>query len=103
MNEKEYRDILKRWLRHKLFLSNASPWYREAERRKAIGQVRNAFNEFLTNDKLFTAQKIAQRIINNEDILNVVLPIPGNPSYENSLRILNELIQYSKVVLGVTM
>jgi hypothetical protein len=103
MNEKQFRELLKRWLRHKLFLANASPWYREAKRREAIKQVRNAFNEFLTNDKMFTANKIAQRLINNEDILNVVLPIPGNPSYENSLRILNELLQYSKTILSVSM
>lgn len=68
-------------------------------RAKALKQIQNAFNEFLLNDRLFTAHKIAERLINNEEVLNIVLPIPGNPSYENSLRILNELLNFSKSII----
>lgn len=99
MNEQQYRITVKKWINHKLLLANSSHWYKAPIRAKALQQVRNAFNDFLRNDKLFTAQKIAQRLINNEDILNVLLPIPGNPSYENSARILAEIINYSKTII----
>ncbi len=99
MNEQQFRITVKKWISHKLLLANSSHWYKIPVRAKALQQVRNAFNEFLTNDKLFTVQKIADRLLKNEDVLFVVLPIPGNPSYENSLRILNDILNFSKNIL----
>ncbi len=99
MNEAEYRKSLKKWVRHKIKLAGCSTAYLEPEKQTAMKQLKNAFNRFLLNDKFFTVQQIARRLINNEEILNTVLPIPGNPSYESSLRLLQDLLQYSKNII----
>ena len=99
MTESEYKITVKKWINHKLLLSRSSVWYKVPYRAKAVKQLRNAFNEFLLNDRLFTIQKLAQRLLNNEDILSFALPVPGNPSYESSLRILNEIIKFSKAII----
>lgn len=99
MSEQEYRTAVKKWINHKLVLADTSHWYKIPVRVKALQQIRNAFSDFLLNDKLFTVQKLAQRLLNNEDILYILLPIPGNPSYENSARILTDIITYSKTII----
>lgn len=101
MTDLQFISQAKTWLSHKLILSEKSHWYKLPDKAKAIQCIRATFGRFVIEPRTFSVQTLAQRIINNEDLLYVILPIPGNPAYEKSSELLSQLIQHSKQLLNL--
>lgn len=99
VSEEQFRQKAKTWLNHKLILSKSSQWYKNPRIFSAVEHVRAIFNNFLLSPGKYNVCELAIKIKKHEDILMAVLPMPGNPSYDNAFAALTQLIRYSSELI----
>jgi hypothetical protein len=92
MTNEEFKEKAKAWIHHKLILAKNSEWYAVNPRKDAVFHVGNIFNAFLQFPKNYQVAQLALQIKKHEDLLMVILPIPNNPAYENTVSTLHDLL-----------
>lgn len=100
MNEPQFIIQAKNWIYHKIILSANSPAYNEPVKKNAMISVKKLFTNFLNYPSKYSAGQIALLIKRHESLLETVLPIPSNPSYENSLAALTKLIEAATKIMS---
>lgn len=99
MSEKMFINTAVNWIKNKMILSRCSNWYKVPQRKAAIMVVNSKFAGFLYQQHTNAAQ-LAILIKRHEGILENILPIPSNPSYENSLTVLKTLISEAENIIN---
>lgn len=100
MTQTEFLSNSKTWLNHKLILSKSSNWYKTKGIKEAIIYVRSNFADFLNSKGNYSAGQLAILIKRNEAVLETILPIPNNPSYEKSFLMLKELVNQAEQIIN---
>ena len=95
-----FNTMAKRWINHKLVLSHSSNWYKIPTRKCAVIKVHERFNNFLLHSTQYSIYQLALLIKRNEHLLETILPIPSNPSYQNAETILRQLIKTSETIIN---
>lgn len=95
----KFKTLAVAWLNHKMILAEKSFHYKKPERTRCVQFVKIYFGEFMKTPKEFSAVKAARIFLKNEDKMRNILPSTTNPSYANSERILNEILQTAKAIL----
>lgn len=99
MNEPLFMNQSKSWLYHKFILSSKSGAYSDGPRKSAMIAVKKLFTNFVNYPRKYSSGQIALLIKRHEALLETILPIPSNPSYENSLAVLQKLIVAAELIL----
>lgn len=100
LSEPQFIIQSKNWIFHKLILAEKSGAYKADEtRRNAIRRIRDVFTAFLKFPNTYSAGQIALLIKRNEGLLETILPIPANPSYQNSLVVLHKIIEAAEQII----
>jgi len=100
MTQAEFLSKARTWINHKLILSNSSHWYKTKGIKEAVIYVRGHFADFLNTKANYSAGQLAILIKRHEGHLETMLPIPNNPSYENSLLLLKQLIAEAETIIN---
>jgi len=100
MTQEQFITTTKTWINNKIILSQRSNWYKIPQRRAAIFQVQAMFGQLLLNKAKTSAGQIAILLKRHEALLETILPIPSNPSYENSFKILKTLINEAENIIN---
>ena len=100
MTQTEFISKSRTWLNHKIILSKSSNWYKIKSVKTALIYVQSNFASFLSTNGQYSAGQLALLIKRNEAFLEIILPIPNNPSYQNSLTILNQLINEAENIIN---
>jgi hypothetical protein len=95
----QFTEKARTWLNNKIILSQKSHWYNLRERNVAIYQVKSVFSSFLSFPTSYNTAQLALHIKRNEDLLLLILPNPHNPSYNNALSTLSDLIEYAGKII----
>lgn len=82
----------KRFLNHKIILGDKSHYFKCSFKKQPLDRVKLIFGKMLAPLASFPVGQWAIYIKRHEDLLQAILPIPGMPAYESSLKTLNELI-----------
>lgn len=98
MSDVEFINQTKKWINHKLILANGSSFYNQPKTKAAVFYVKQKFANLLYYQQK-NAIQLALTIKKHESLLETILPIPNNPSYQNSLIILQKLIQTAEHIL----
>lgn len=96
MTQRQFIEKTKTWVNHKIILSNKSNWYKSTFNKSSMHHVKSIFTPILNNTNVCQLAIIIKR---NESLLEAVLPIPNNPSYENSLLLLKQIIQEAENII----
>lgn len=99
MTQEQFKSKTKTWINHKLILANTSNWYKAPFKKDAVTHIRAIFTLFIKFPKNYNAAQIAILVKKHETLLEAVLPIPNNPSYENSLVLLKTLITEAENII----
>lgn len=91
---------VKRYIKHKLILSEKSDWYKNAKQRISIDHAHYLMRSFCKDALYLTNKDVALLIIHNKQHLLNILPAEKNPSYESSLTNYNELLTEAQQVLS---
>ena len=97
MNAEDFNKTAVRWINHKLILSNCCLHYNDIKAK--VHHVRVKFYEPLHTKGKFSVQRLALLIKRNEQLLEAILPAPGNPSYESAKATLTTLIQEAENII----
>jgi len=101
-NEATFVISCKNWIYHKIVLSAVSKSYQEDKKKKsAIFHIQNKFGGFLKFPNNYSTGQIAILIKRHEDLLQAILPIPQNPTYETSLAALQLLIKQAETIIKI--
>lgn len=101
MSEAQFTNTLKNWIYHKLILSEKSKAYQEDQKkRNAAINLRSKFTNFLNYPNKYSVGQLAIMIKRYEGLLEAVLPIPNNPTYETSLVTLQQLIKQAQIFIN---
>jgi len=100
MTQTEFISKSRTWLNHKIILSRSSNWYKTKGIKTALIYVQSNFASFLNTKGQYSAGQLALLIKRNEALLETILPIPNNPSYQNSLTVLNQLINEAENIIN---
>lgn len=100
MSQTEFINQCNTWIKNKLLLSNKSHWYKIPYRHAAIQKVKQIFGKHLYENIQFSAGQMALLIKRNEALLETILPVPNNPSYQNSALILKQLIEQAEKIIN---
>lgn len=100
MKEAQFVGQAIKWIRHKITLSNCSHWYKIPQRKAAVLNVQKLFSQFLIHQTKYSSGQMAILIKRHEGLLETILPIPNNPSYQNSLAMLNNLIAEAENIIN---
>lgn len=101
-NEATFIISAKNWIYHKVILSNVSKAYQEDKKKKsAMHHIQNKFGAFLKFPNNYSTGQIAILIKRHEDLLQAILPIPQNPTYESSLAALQLLIKQAETIIKI--
>jgi len=96
MTATEFRTTAKKWLNHKILLSDKSAvWYNEKYRRTAMFHVKSIFSSFLTFPANYNINMLAFQIKKHEDFLLAILPNPQNNAYNSAVVTLQELLKFA--------
>ena len=93
ITNEQLRDKLKTWLNHKIILAQNSNWYKVRGRNEAVFFLKNKFSSFLNFHKTYNIGQLAIDIKRNEALFETALPIPNNPSYENAVQVLQQILE----------
>ena len=96
MTNEDFKMKFKKWLNHKLILSQKSQWYRQKRLQDAVQHVNNIFGTFLLYPSNYNVFQLAMQVRKHEDLLMVLLPIPNNPTYESAFNTLAELLMHAE-------
>ena len=100
MTQLQFKQVAKTWINNKLILSQKSNWYKIPYRKMSIVKIQDAFNGFLFNTANYSIVQLALLLKRNEALLENVLPIPSNPSYENSRHLLETLLNEAETIIN---
>lgn len=89
----------KRYLQHKIILGNVSAYYKQPAIKPQLKRCALIFGDFLKNPSTYPVGQLALLIKRNEDLITILLPIPGNPSYQNSKALAEQIIKQSTDIL----
>lgn len=99
ISNEQFKEKAKTWLNHKLILAKSSQWYKVHGMPTRIEHLKNIFFPFLSLPNQYSVCQLAVHIKKHEDLLFAVLPMPGNPSYENALAMLTNLIEKATEII----
>jgi len=97
MSEKQFKTEFKKWLQNKFILSQTSKWY--LNKGTTIKLLNDKFSSFLTFSDSYSVGQLALLIKRNQTLLESILPIPNNPSYDNAVIILNNCLNKANEIL----
>lgn len=100
MTQEQFLNEAKKWINHKLILAKSSHWYKIPYRKAAVLKINEVFGSLLITKTKYSAGQLAILLKRYEGVLEVLLPIPQNPSYQNSLQVLNQLIQQAETIIN---
>lgn len=101
MSEAQFANTLKNWIYHKLILAEKSAAYNQDKKKKnAANNLRIHFTNFLNYPNKYSVGQLAIMIKRYEGLLEAVLPIPQNPTYETSLATLHQLIKQAQIFIN---
>lgn len=101
-NEAKFVISCKNWIYHKVILSNVSRAYNDDKAKKhAMLHIQNKFGGFLKFPNNYSTGQIALLIKRHENLLEAILPIPQNPTYESSLAALQLLIKQAETIIKI--
>lgn len=99
MTQQQFISKTKTWISHKLILANKSNWYKSPFKKDAVIHVRARFANFLLNTTTHNAAQLAILVKRHEGLLETLLPIPSNPSYEKSFALFKTLIVEAETII----
>jgi hypothetical protein len=88
MNEPQFIIKVKQFLNHKLILH-------------AVFNIRDKFGTFLKFPNHYSTAQIAILIKRHENLLEIVLPIPQNPTYTTSLAALQTILHQAEQIIKI--
>jgi hypothetical protein len=97
MSDQLFKIEFKKWFLNKIILSQTSKFY--ANKGTTIKILKDKFSSFLTFADSYSVGQLALLIKRNQTLLESILPIPNNPSYDNAVIILNQLLEKSNEIL----
>lgn len=100
MTQSQFTQKAKTWLNHKIVLSRSSNWYKIPYRKMAVVKVQDNFTGFLIHTANYSVFQLAILLKRNEALLETILPIPSNPSYENSYQLLKTLLAEAESIIN---
>lgn len=99
ITNEQLKSKLKTWLNHKIILSQNSNWYKVRGRYEAVFYLKNKFSSFLIFPKNYNIAQLAIDIKRNEAFFEAALPIPNNPSYENAVEVMQQIIEKANILI----
>lgn len=101
MNQAQFIIQTKNWLYHKFLLADKSKAFKDDRLKKsAMFHIKGKFEHFVKFPKNYSVGQLALLVKRNEALLESVLPIPSNPSYENSLAMLTSLVKEAEQIIN---
>lgn len=98
MSDNEFKTELKKWLNHKFILFEKSPNY--LSKTIAIKLAKDKFYSFLIYSKNYSIGQLALDVKRNHHLLQDLVPIPNNPSYQNAQVMLHGFLNKAQEILN---
>src|SRR5574343_795305 len=89
----------KRYLQHKAILGDVSDLYKVPAMRAQLQRAALIFGAFIKNPATFPIGQIALLVQRNRDLIEILLPIPGSPSFESSKLLAEKIIKESAEII----
>ncbi len=97
MSNDEFRTTFKKWLNHKIILSQSSVFYKD--KLTTVKVLKDNFSSFLTFSANYSVGQLALLIKRNQGLLEFILPIPNNPSYETAKLTLTQILDQANKII----
>lgn len=97
--QKTFIENVKRFLNHKIILGQKSHYFQCSFKKQPLDRVKMIFGKMLTINTNFPVGQWALYVKRHEDLLQAILPVPGNPAYESSLNTLTELVREANNII----
>lgn len=83
---------VKRYIKHKLILSEKSEYYKQAKQRISIDHAHYLMRSFCKDAAYLKPKDVALLVIHNKQHLFNIIPSENNPSFQSSLTNYNEIL-----------
>jgi len=96
-----YLTQIRRYMQHKLLLSNCSTYYNKYKIAHSLAVCNQAFSHALKDPAAYTLKKVCQLVLLNKQSLLDILPAPKNTSYKTSCEKIESIISYANQFLNL--